>query len=74
MENLFRLMLMRPAVAQDPENPSIDLTQDSPYQRALRQAVKDGHGRKGAEEVTTARRGPLRRAFSLSEIPLGPGI
>lgn len=28
MENLFGLMLMRPAVAQDPVNPSIDLTED----------------------------------------------
>ena len=35
MENLFRLMLMRPAVAQDPENPSIELTQDSAYQKEL---------------------------------------
>ena len=54
MENLFRLMLVRPAVAQDPENPSIDLTQDSPYQRALRKVVQDGGGRKGAETATAA--------------------
>jgi hypothetical protein len=51
MENLCRLMLVRPAVAQDPENSSIDLTQDSPYQSALRRAVKDGRGRKGAEAM-----------------------
>ena len=34
MENLFRLMLVRPAVAQDTENLSIDLSQESPYQRS----------------------------------------
>ena len=39
MENLFRLMLVRPAVAQDPENPSIDLTQESDYQNSLRDAI-----------------------------------
>lgn len=38
MENLFRMMLVRPAVAQDPKNPSIDLTQPSKLQNALRGA------------------------------------
>lgn len=50
MENLFRLMLLRPAVAQDPQNPSIDLTQESDFQNALREAVPDGRQR--AEEVS----------------------
>jgi hypothetical protein len=37
MEPLFRLTLVRPAVTQDPANPSIDLAQDSPLQKALTQ-------------------------------------
>lgn len=45
MENLFRLMLVRPAVAQDPENPSIDLTQESEYQDALRESLRGGRDR-----------------------------
>lgn len=53
MENLFRLMLVRPAVGQDPESPSIDLTQESTYQTALREVVEQGGGREGAEAVTT---------------------
>lgn len=50
MENLFRLMLMRPAVAQDPQNPSIELAQESDFQNSLREAVPDGRQR--AEEVS----------------------
>ena len=50
MESLFRLMLVRPAVAQDPENPSIDLTQESDYQNAQREVVPGG--RDGAEVVS----------------------
>ena len=42
MEDLFRLMLHRPAVAQDERNPSIDLTQESDYQGALRHAIGSG--------------------------------
>lgn len=45
MENLFRLMLVRPAVRQDPENPSIDLTQQSDYQDALRATLPAGRDR-----------------------------
>lgn len=45
MENLFRLMLVRPAVRQDPENPSIDLSQQSDYQDALRAALVGGRDR-----------------------------
>src|SRR5687768_16102441 len=39
MEPLFRLVLMRPAIAQDPGNPSIDLAQDSPFQQGLADAA-----------------------------------
>src|SRR5690348_13437626 len=42
MEELFRLMLQRPAIAQDQTNPSIDLSQDTPYQQAVRTALKSG--------------------------------
>jgi hypothetical protein len=52
MENLFRLMLVRPAVAQDPQNRSIDLAQESDYQNALREAALGG--REPAEEVSRA--------------------
>jgi len=52
MENLFRLMLLRPAVGQDPEQPSIELDQRSPYQVALRAAVADGGGRPAVEAAS----------------------
>lgn len=52
MESLFRLMLVRPGVTQDPDHPSIDLAQDSPYQRALAEAVRAGQGREGVDEVS----------------------
>ena len=42
MEDLFRLVLHRPAIEQDQRNPSIDLTQESPYQNALRHAITSG--------------------------------
>src|SRR5262249_27606938 len=45
MENLFRLTLTRPAVSQDPQQPSIQLDQASGYQDALRAAVASGAGR-----------------------------
>ncbi|MFB7494521.1 hypothetical protein ACFC09_07400 [Streptomyces sp. NPDC056161] len=35
MEPLFRLALLRPAIAQDPENPSVELSQQTDFQRAL---------------------------------------
>jgi hypothetical protein len=55
MENLFRLMLVRPAVAQDPENPSIDLTQDSAYEKEVRKVVAGGGDvRGGLEKASTA--------------------
>jgi hypothetical protein len=40
MEPLFRFVLVRPAVAQDPENPSIDLAQETPFQQKLAEAAK----------------------------------
>ncbi|MCD9098023.1 hypothetical protein LU699_13230 [Luteimonas fraxinea] len=49
MEPLFRFVLARPPVAQDPANPSIRLTQDSPYQAGLRRLEgaknRDGLGK-----------------------------
>lgn len=52
MENLFRLTLMRPAVSQDPEQPSIRLDQASGYQDALRAAVASGAGRQAIEAAS----------------------
>lgn len=40
MEELFRLMLQRPGIAQDDTNPSIDLTQDTPFQKDVRTALE----------------------------------
>ncbi|WP_431912631.1 hypothetical protein [Nonomuraea jabiensis] len=54
MENLFRLMLTRPAVAQDPETPSIPLGQDTPFQDALREAVGAAQRRTAIEAAATA--------------------
>lgn len=52
MEPLFRFVLTRPAVAQDPENPSIQLTQDSPYQVVLRRLEGSGN-RRALRELAT---------------------
>jgi hypothetical protein len=52
MENLYRLMLLQPAVSQDPEQPSIELDQESAYQHALRAAVAAGGGRQGVEAAS----------------------
>ncbi|MET7329792.1 hypothetical protein [Nonomuraea sp. NPDC005650] len=54
MENLFRLMLTRPAVAQDPGNPSIPLGQDTPFQQSLREAVGAAQRRTAIEAAATA--------------------
>jgi hypothetical protein len=54
MEELFRLMLQRPAIAQDDTNPSIDLTQDSPYQNAVRDALASGEPGTRLAEVSRA--------------------
>ena len=55
MEHLFRMMLARPAIAQDPKNPSIDLTQDSRFQQELRTVVASGRDvRSGIEAVSAA--------------------
>lgn len=53
MEELFRLVLQRPAIAQDEDNPSIDLTQDTPYQNGLRAALDSDNP---AEEVAAVSR------------------
>jgi hypothetical protein len=52
MENLFRLMLVRPPVSQDPEQTSIELDQESAYQEALRAAVAAGAGRQAIEAAS----------------------
>jgi hypothetical protein len=52
MESLFRLMLVRPAVSQDPEQPSIELEQQSDYQDALRAGIAAGAGRPAIEATS----------------------
>src|SRR5262245_23251403 len=51
MENLFRLMLVRPAIAQDTANPSINLTQASPFQDQLRNIVTTGGDIRGSAKT-----------------------
>jgi hypothetical protein len=51
MEPLFRLALIRPAIAQDPENPSIRVSQDSPFQTALAQAAQAAEPRPALQQV-----------------------
>jgi hypothetical protein len=51
MEPLFRLALVRPAVAQDPDNPSIRLSQDSPFQRDLAEALSTEGPREESQKV-----------------------
>ncbi|MDB5318346.1 MAG: hypothetical protein JWO24_4190 [Rhodospirillales bacterium] len=54
MESLFRLMLARPAVAQDPVTPSIDLTQKSAFQDALRAIPQNGAQARGEAKAFAA--------------------
>ena len=54
LESLFRFTLIRPAVAQDPANPSIDLTQDSPFQKSLADAAKAEQPRQSLLRVARA--------------------
>jgi hypothetical protein len=71
MENLFRLMLLRPAVSQDPEQPSIELDQESAYQDALRAAVASGAGRPGVETVSAEYAGSADFVQGVGDTPLG---
>ena len=54
MENLFRFILVRPAIAQDPANPSIDLTQQSAFQGQLREVVGAGGDTRGTAKNAAA--------------------
>lgn len=71
MENLFRLMLVRPAVTQDPEQPSILLAQDSDYQNAVRAAVDTGRGRDGVEEASAAYAASADFVADVGDTPIG---
>jgi len=74
MENLFRLMLVRPAIAQDPENPSISLAQETDYQKALRAAVASGAGRGGIEQASATFVASAEFAGDVDATPLGPQL
>jgi hypothetical protein len=74
MENLFRLMLVRPAVSQDPEQPSIQLDQESDYQNALRAAVASGAGRRAIEAASAELAASGDFVRSVDEAPLGPQL
>jgi hypothetical protein len=54
MEDLFRMVLLRPAVAPDKKHPSIDLTQESKYQNDLRAAFSGGDPRKASRDESRA--------------------
>ncbi len=51
MENLFRLLLKRPAIAQSEEAPSVPLAQDSQFQVELGQAQKNENLRDALKAV-----------------------
>lgn len=74
MENLFRLMLVRPAVSQDPEQPSIRLDQESDYQDALRAAVDSGAGRQAIEAASTQFAASDGFVQGIDGAPLGPQL
>lgn len=71
MENLFRLLLVRPAVSQDPKQPSIRLEQESAYQVALRAAVDSGVGRQAIEAASTQFAASDDFVENVDEAPLG---
>ncbi|MFK4084813.1 hypothetical protein ACI2LF_11925 [Kribbella sp. NPDC020789] len=71
MENLFRLMLLRPAVEQAPEQPPIGLEQESGYQDALRAAVVSGGGRPGIEAASAEFAASGDFVSGVLETPLG---
>ena len=54
MEHLFRLVLTRPAIAQDESTPSVRLAQDSDFQAALGQAQQQER-KAGARDASFAR-------------------
>lgn len=54
MEPLFRLVLVRPAVAQDPANPSLPTGQESDFQQALADALRTQRPREAAKRVARA--------------------
>lgn len=74
MENLFRLMLMRPPVGQDPEQPSIRLDQRSAYQAALVAAVESGAGRQAIEAASVEFAASDEFVASVDQAPLGPQL
>jgi hypothetical protein len=51
MEHLFRLVLTRPAVAQDGNKPSVRLAQNSQFQAALGQAQQSRTRREAMKAV-----------------------
>src|SRR5215207_4737494 len=53
MEPLFRFTLVRPAVSQDPDNPSIALAQDSPFQKALIEAAEGEQDRQTLSQIAS---------------------
>lgn len=54
MEALFRLALLRPPVEQDPEHPSIELAQETDFQRRLAEALGQENRRDAAIAVARA--------------------
>ena len=75
MEPLFRLTLIRPAVNQDESNPSIDLAQDTPLQKALEDAAKADKPREALREPAGQGRAvdrcsPLGHAQGVVDLPI----
>ncbi|MBE8516862.1 hypothetical protein ILP97_04910 [Amycolatopsis sp. H6(2020)] len=64
-------MLVRPAVAQDPANPSIPLAQETDYQKAVHAAVTGDAGRPGVERASVAFVASDEFAGDVGATPLG---
>lgn len=73
MEPLFRFVLNRPPVAQDPANPSIRLTQDSRYQAALRRLEGSGN-REGLKKLAAGFIASPEFIAGPEDTPLSHGI
>ncbi|MBB6569711.1 hypothetical protein HPO96_09400 [Kribbella sandramycini] len=67
-------MLLRPAIEQAPEQPSIGLGQESGYQDALRAAVVSGGGRPGIEAASAEYAASPEFVAGVLDTPLGGGL
>ncbi len=70
METLFRLLLARPAIAQDDENPSILLAQNTNFQAALAASVQDPDPRAILKNASRQFIATAGYAKTIAQVPL----